>query len=63
LQGEGWQESKGQRTKKKQKQNKTKKIVCQVRVELGGELGSVKLFFKMAKIMWFFGFLVAKFMI
>lgn len=25
-----------------------------MRAELGGELGSVKLFFKMAKIMWFF---------
>jgi hypothetical protein len=31
-----------------------------VRAEFGGELGSVKLFFKMAKIMWFSGFLVAK---
>ncbi len=40
------EESKGQRTKKKEKQKKTKKIVCQVRAELGGELGSVKLFFK-----------------
>ncbi len=57
------EESKGQRTKKKQKQKKTKKIVCQVRAELGGEFGSVKLFFKMAKIIWLFGFLIAKFMI
>jgi len=57
------EESKGQRTKKKQKQKKTKKKVCQVRAELGGEFGSVKLFFKMAKIIWLFGFLIAKFMI
>lgn len=57
------EESKGQRTKKKEKQKKTKTIVCQVRAELGGELGFVKLFFKMAKIIWFFGFLVAKFTI
>jgi hypothetical protein len=60
----GWGKSQKGRGRRRNK-NKTnkKKIVCQVRAELGGEFGSVKLFFKMAKIIWLFGFLIAKFMI
>jgi hypothetical protein len=61
LQGEGGVKRAEDEEETKTKQNK--KIVCQVRAELGGELGFVKLFFKMAKIMWFFGFLVARIMI
>jgi hypothetical protein len=62
LQGEAGVKRAEDEEETKTDENK-KKIVCQVRAELCGELGSVKLFFKMAKIMWFFGFLVAKFMI
>lgn len=60
----GWGKSqKGRGRRRNKNKRKPKKIVCQVRAELGGEFGSVKLFFKMAKIIWLFGFLIAKFMI